>query len=107
MQAPRFTRALARIENSVAIQLDPPREFSEISSALLRTTGMPTFKLKFFTGPTCVREIATGMTEAGIKVAIVGTEHVYVEAEGSDELAARWNVLASLMQTHGKDYGLR
>jgi len=42
--------------------------------------------LKFYVGPTLVKEAAARVRAAGIKVEIEGTEHVYVP-EGTDTQA--------------------
>lgn len=64
-------------------------------------------RLRAWTGPGAVREIAAACRDAGLHVVCEGTEHVYVDVEGSAPDAAAWNALASLFAKHGKDYGLR
>ncbi len=64
-------------------------------------------RLRIWTGPSLVSELAGKLRDAGVTVTVEGTEHVYVEAEGSDDSAASWNILVALFNTHGRDYGLR
>jgi hypothetical protein len=66
-----------------------------------------TFKMKAWTGPTLVKQLADKLREAGINVTLEGTETVYFVAEGSYPDAAGWNTLVDLMNTHGTDFGLR
>jgi hypothetical protein len=68
---------------------------------------MPTYRLPFHTGPTIVRQIAQKMREAGISVAIEGTERVYVDCEGEDRWSANQAVLRALREKHGTVFGLR
>lgn len=65
-----------------------------------------TYRLKFWTGPTLVEQIATRFREAGVTVTCEGTEHVYVNGDGSDGFAAEWNVLVDLQRKHGTSFGL-
>ncbi len=64
-------------------------------------------KIKFWTGPCSVKEIADGMRKAGIQVDIEGTEHVYVTGDGACPDGARHNVKVDLERTLGHSYGLR
>ena len=69
---------------------------------------MPMFKVRAWTGPCSVREIAGACREAGLGEVVEGTEHVIVtKVEAQDGAGACWNALASLFRTHGKDYGLK
>lgn len=69
--------------------------------------------IKFWTGPTAVKEITQAFRDVNVRFPdtyediVEGTEHVYVKASGSDFDAACWNALADLYRVHGKDYGLR
>lgn len=72
-----------------------------------RFASFPRYKLRAWTGPSFVRQIARACREAGIKVLVEGTEHVIVESEGTAADAAAWNALAALQQKHGTDFGLR
>lgn len=64
------------------------------------------YKVKFWTGPTLVKDIADAMRKAGIQVDLEGTEYVYVTSEGDSFDGAAWNVLADLKREHGYDFGL-
>lgn len=63
-------------------------------------------RLRLWTGPIGVKEIATSARRAGYHVT-EGTEHIYVESEGSDRAAAHHNFLVDLKKSAGTDYGLR
>lgn len=63
--------------------------------------------LRAWTGPSAVREIATACRDAELDVVCEGTEHVYVDVEGSSPGAAAWNAHASLFKKHRTDFGLR
>jgi hypothetical protein len=65
------------------------------------------YKLKVWTGPTLVGQIAEKCRQAGITVLIEGTEHIHVEMDGLTVGGAGWNVLVALVQKHGTDFGLR
>ncbi len=57
-------------------------------------------------GPTLVRQFEAKLREAGVDVAEVGTERVYVRAEGSEPSAAAHNVRVDVFRRYGTDYGL-
>ena len=67
---------------------------------------MPIYRISFHTGPTIVRQIAQKMREAGIVVAVEGTEHVHVDCEGEDRYYANEAVLRALRDKHGTVFGL-
>jgi hypothetical protein len=67
---------------------------------------MTTYRLKVWTGPTLVVELGRRMRRAGLHV-ITGTEHVYVDAQGTGCDAAEHNMRAALYRKYKKDYGLR
>lgn len=68
---------------------------------------MTRFLLRAWTGPCLVGQIADKARDAGVTVTCEGTEHVYVEADGTEGDAAAWNVLVDLVRKHGTDFGLR
>lgn len=68
---------------------------------------MPTFTLRFWTGPKWVNEYASQLEEAGVKVITRGTEHVHVESEGGDIGGAAWNVAASFERVHRRPFPLQ
>lgn len=65
------------------------------------------FKLRAWTGPSSVTEIAAELRRAGVTVECEGTEHVYVVAEGSHAEGAAWDVFVDLNRVCGRDFGLR
>lgn len=66
-----------------------------------------TTRLKFWTGPAAVKELAEKFRQAKFTVVIEGTEHVYIDAPGSTPEGARWDTLVDLERTHGTDFGLK
>ena len=68
---------------------------------------MPTYRLKVWTGPTLAVELGRRARRAGLKVAVTGTEHIYVDVKGSDCYAAEHNMRAQLYRKYRKDWGLR
>jgi hypothetical protein len=64
-------------------------------------------KLRYWTGPTQVDAWAERLEAAGVRVTIRGTEHVHVEAEGSDFYAAHHNVAVDYERHYGTAYPLR
>lgn len=68
---------------------------------------MSTYRMRVWTGPALVRQIADKLAEAGVDVVYVGTENLLVDGEGADPGGAAWNVLAAMYAKHGTDYGLR
>lgn len=70
--------------------------------------AMPRFKLRAWTGPTCVREIAQALgTVDEIASVSAGTEHVYFECEGTTDETAAWNARAAIFGKLGRDFGLK
>lgn len=63
-------------------------------------------RVRFWIGPSYVKKIAAKARAAGYDPE-VGTEHIYVESEGSDKGAAAHNFLVDMQRTHGTDFGLR
>jgi hypothetical protein len=68
---------------------------------------MNVYKLRYWTGPTQVEEWADRLVASGVKVTVRGTEHVYVEAQGSSENAAEHNVAADYEKHYKLPYPLR
>lgn len=50
---------------------------------------MHNYKFRFWVGPSQVEQIADKLTEAGIEVTCVGTEHLHVVSEGTSIADAR------------------
>jgi len=67
---------------------------------------MVTHALQAWTGPCFVNEIADRLASAGVHVACVGTERVYITAEGQTAEGAAHDVLVDLIRMHGTDFGL-
>lgn len=67
---------------------------------------MPRFRVKIWTGPTTVQEIASRMREAGIADVSAGTEHVYAMVEATERGAAVHNLCVDLERKHGTSYGI-
>jgi len=66
-------------------------------------------KLRAHTGPTIVKEMAAKLRDAGVKVTIEGTEHVYVEFEGHAKgvTDADFTIRQVLKNKHGSSFGLK
>ena len=64
------------------------------------------FRIRAWTGPCYVEEIAQVCRNAGLAPVLEGTEHVYATEEGSHGDAACWNANTRLRATYGKDFGL-
>jgi hypothetical protein len=62
-----------------------------------------TFKLKAYVGPCFVSQYAVMMRRAGLKVTCEGTEHVYVNGDGSSPGEASWNASVDWRKTHEND----
>jgi hypothetical protein len=64
------------------------------------------YLIRFWTGPTLVKQLADKAREAGLDVEIEGTEHIYIRCFGSCRYAATHNMRVDLIRKHGKDFGL-
>ncbi len=65
-----------------------------------------TYRMRAWTGPICVQDMASRLQEAGVRVLHAGTEHVLVEVRAFDAIDARLAISEALKQHHGTDYGL-
>lgn len=65
------------------------------------------YRMKIWTGPTLVQQLAEKAREAGLQEVRAGTEHIYVVVAAMSRDWAAWNVCAALRSRHGTDYGLR
>lgn len=63
--------------------------------------------MRFWTGPCSVAAFAAKFREAGLRVTCEGTESVWAESEGEDDIDARLTVERALKAAHGTDFGLR
>lgn len=61
---------------------------------------MTVFRVKAFTGPCWVGQIAEKVRASGVNVTVEGTEHVYAEVEGTTPEAAAWNARAMTDALH-------
>lgn len=68
---------------------------------------MNTWLMSYYTGPVIVDEVARKAREAGIKVACVGTEHVYFNVDAWNIQGARIAVDEALKGKHGSDFGVK
>lgn len=69
---------------------------------------MPQYRLKVWTGPVDVVQWGRKFRRAGLKVPIVGTEHLYVDVkEASSCAAAQHNMRAMLRRKYKKDWGFK
>lgn len=67
---------------------------------------MSTFALRVFAGPCGVKDVAETLRQAGLDVSCEGTEHVFLNAEGSTPEGAAWNASVDVFRFHGRDFGL-
>jgi hypothetical protein len=61
--------------------------------------------LRFFVGPTAVKQVADAVRAVDRQV-VEGTEHIWVEWEGEDALAASDAFRARLREQAGTDFGI-
>lgn len=67
---------------------------------------MPDLTLRIHTGPSIVRSMANAISEAGVSVAAVGTEAVYIHRGPGSAARARAALHDALHATHGTAFGL-
>jgi hypothetical protein len=63
------------------------------------------YMLRFFAGPTAVKQVADAVRAVDRRV-VEGTEHIWIEWEGEDALAASENFRARLREQAGTDFGI-
>ena len=80
------------------------RVASESSFNQVKTASR--YRLRYWTGPVAVKQIAAAVEKAGYKVT-EGTEDIYVDSEGSDAIDASENFLDDLRKHTGKTFGLK
>jgi len=68
--------------------------------------AMKTYNLRAFTGPCLVQEIAERCKGIGIKVDVIGTEHIYIQAEGQDKEHAKFNTINALVRKYNTHFWL-
>lgn len=64
------------------------------------------YRLKAWTGPTLVREIADRLRGAGFASVLEGTEHVHWDAEGQTPEGACWNSAVDMERVFGTSFGI-
>jgi hypothetical protein len=67
---------------------------------------MLTYRLRFYTGPTIVKELGDKFRMAGIHVEHIGTEHLIVLARGNDRYDAAQTVWHKLHDRYATTFGL-
>lgn len=66
------------------------------------------YRLRFYTSPVGVSEMATKLRESGLDVVCEGTEHVYVDAQALASLPQVYvvdNAISAIKAKHGTDFG--
>jgi len=68
--------------------------------------NMAKHRLRFWTGPVNVEAIGAKAREAGLSVAVVGTEHLLIDSYGRDHIDAVLKVSEAMKRTHGTNFGM-
>jgi len=68
---------------------------------------MPTYRLRYWTGPVDVVAFGRKLRRAGLRVPNTGTEHLTVEVKATDCTDATIKVSDTLKRKYKKDWGLR
>lgn len=64
------------------------------------------FRLKAFTGPTQVKQLADKIRESGSIDLLEGTEHVYWTCSGDNAEHAAFRAVENIKRVHGTAFGL-
>jgi len=65
------------------------------------------YKMRVRVGPTCVKEIASSLREAGMReMTLEGTEHIYFSCYADTDEGAKHHCYDALRLIVGKTYGL-
>jgi len=63
------------------------------------------YRMAFLVGPCWIAELGRKVEATGLRVG-VGTEHLWIDAEGADLLDATVKVQETVKATHGTDLGI-